>query len=163
MFSMLMLFVAFSALPQGSTIKKDNYLAVQAVAKWDNNKKTPPAFVVANNLTDASGNVLIQAGTPVAIQLHSEKRRGAGKAGKIEITFQYTTAVDGQTVPLRGTMERTGKQRKGLAFGLGFGLMPVLGFFSLPCIAIDGLAAKIQQGETFNCQIADAVIVEVKQ
>lgn len=107
------------------------------------NIQTTPAAIVDANIVDDNGNILIKRGTPVQLTLDTQRARGLGKAGAININCLSTTAVDGQQIFLLGGMTAMGDDREGLAIGLGIGagivVFPV-GFF---CLCIKGEEAYI--------------------
>lgn len=62
-------------------------------------------FIVVNNVTDESGQVLVKAGTPVSAQVVFAKKQGRiGSSGQIVISDFHTTAVDGTSIPLSGSV-----------------------------------------------------------
>lgn len=105
----------------------------------------------------ATGKILIRRGAPVRIDAKIQKPQGKGRPGKITLNLLSTEAVDGQNIRLSRTAEFLGKNRRGLALGLGIGL-PLGTIVCFPwgfaCLAIKGLHAEVPAGT-----ILDYVIV----
>lgn len=102
-----------------------------------------PVAIVDANITDHEGNILIRRGTPVELNVETQKHKGLGKPGYIKIDCLTTTAVDGQIVYLMGGMTESGKNREELALGLGVGLGIAAFPFGLFCLCIKGEDAYI--------------------
>ena len=119
------------------------------------NIQTTPAAIVDANIVDDNGNILIKRGTPVQLTLDTQRARGLGKAGSININCLSTTAVDGQQIFLLGGMTAMGDDREGLAIGLGIGagivVFPV-GFF---CLCIKGEEAYIPSNTIITNVVVD--------
>ncbi len=92
------------------------------------------------DVKNGDGLVVIRQGTPVILEVKGKKARGCGRAGRVEALCVSTTAVDGQMVSLMGSTSDEGKNKKGLAIGLGVGL----GWFAWPLLSL--LAIKGGQG-----------------
>ncbi len=97
------------------------------------NEDTPVRIVVAEEIRDSSGHViLIASGAPVECRVYRTKAQGLGKAGTIRIYPISVVSVDGQLVLLDGALIHAGKNRKtkALAYGIGSGLtfLPGVGF-----------------------------------
>lgn len=92
------------------------------------------------DVKNGDGLVVIRQGTPVVLEVKGKKARGCGRAGRVEALCVSTTAVDGQMVSLMGSTSDEGKNKKGLAIGLGVGL----GWFAWPLLSL--LAIKGGQG-----------------
>jgi hypothetical protein len=72
-------------------------------------------YRVDEDVLDANGNVLIKKGTPAYGTVLNSRASGAwGKRGALDISVDYTTAVDGQKVALRGSKETRGGGDKSL-------------------------------------------------
>ena len=124
-------------------------LSVRITSEITSNSKTTPSAIVDNNVKGKDGRVLIKRGTPVMLQVERVSKRGCGRAGEVKIKCISTTAVDGQTILLSGgELQKEGKNKKGLAIGLGVGLgytfLPGVG---LAFLAIKGDDAKIESNE----------------
>lgn len=92
------------------------------------------------DVKNSDGIVVIRQGTPVVLEVKGAKARGCGRAGRVEALCVSTTATDGQMVALTGSTSAEGKNKKGLAIGLGVGL----GWFAWPLLSL--LAIKGGQG-----------------
>lgn len=124
-------------------------LSVRITSEITSNSKTTPSAIVDNDVKGKGGRVLIKRGTPVMLQVERVSKRGCGRAGEVKIKCISTTAVDGQTILLSGgELQKEGKNKKGLAIGLGVGLgytfLPGVG---LAFLAIKGDDAKIESNE----------------
>lgn len=109
--------------------------------------QVPVSAIVDKDVKDENGNVLIRRGTPIQITSDIKKSKGMGNGGYAKLTFTSTIAVDGQDIALQGVYAINGKDRKGLALGLGIGtgatiLFPV-GFFFF---CIKGESVTIPEG-----------------
>lgn len=72
------------------------------------------------------GFTVIQAETPVVASVSDRKGAGmSGISGFITITVDYTTAVDGTTVPLKGSFNTRGDSEIGGTVAVGIILCPL--------------------------------------
>ena len=131
-----------------------NVRLLNAVESKTNIQTTPSAIIDAN-IVDANGNILVRRGTPVQLTIDTQRARGLGKSGVININCLSTTAVDGQQIFLLGGMTAMGDDREGLAIGLGIGagivVFPV-GFF---CLCIKGEEAYIPSNTIITNVVVD--------
>jgi len=82
-------------------------------------------FEVARDIK-IEGYIVIKAGTPATGTVFISKKRGAvGQAGEISFTVDYTTAVDGSHVPLRGTFAKTGEEKLASTTILSYFICPL--------------------------------------
>lgn len=82
--------------------------------------------IVVNRDVQVEGVTVIEAGTPVVAQVSSSDEAGrAGTSGEISINLQATTAVDGSSIGLSGTMSRSGEGKVGQSVGIGVILCPL--------------------------------------
>lgn len=123
-------------------------------------KSTNASVVVANDVR-VGDQIVISAGTPVMSQVNATKRRGCGRAGSVSVNFISTKAVDGSIVNLMGgNITREGRNKKGMAIGLGVGL-GVFVWPCLACLAIKGGHAVISEGTlTQNVFTANDVVLK---
>jgi hypothetical protein len=105
--------------------------------------QTTPTAIIDANVTDSEGNILISRGTNVELNVSTVEHKGLGKPGEIRIDCLSTTAVDGQRIFLMGGMQSVGKEREGLAIGLGVGGGIVVFPFGFFCLCIKGEDAYI--------------------
>lgn len=83
---------------------------------------------------------------PVEVAFDIRKARGVGKPGAVRLDFLYTTAVDGQRIPLQGTYRVEGGSKRGLALGVGLGVGLGTGFLpALFCLCIKGEKVEVPQ------------------
>ncbi len=88
------------------------------------------------------GDTVIRSNERVSAKItESEESGGWGKAGKLEIRIDSTTAVDGQEVILSYTQRREGRGKGGKATAWGVGL----GLLCLP-LALVGFTVRGEEG-----------------
>lgn len=120
-------------------------LSVRITSQISSKQKGTPTAIVENDVKNRQGDLLIKRGTPVLLQIDREKAKGCGKSGYVNVRCISTTAVDGQTISLDGSLSDEGDDKKGLAIGLGVGLgLTVLPFVGFAFLAIKGEQAKIE-------------------
>ena len=142
-----------------STLKSGSNVTLRFVEELKGN--SIGANVVVANDVKVGDKIIVSAGTPVQTQVTGTKRRGCGRAGVLNVAFISTRATDGTLVNLmEGRILREGKNKKGLAIGLGVGL----GVFAWPflgCLAIKGGDAIIPEGTlTTNVLTANEVTIK---
>jgi len=121
-----------AALPQPTTVpgKLVEGTAVkltfnEKIKTGEAKKGDPIHFVVAEDVKDPQGSILIKRLTPaVGVVTRSTKAKALGKPGKLVFEFTSTTAADGQKVLLRGKEEQRGKRRSITAKGGNVTLEP---------------------------------------
>lgn len=126
------------------------------------NIQTMPSAIIDSNITDKEGNILVKRGTPVQLTLDTQRARGVGKAGVININCLSTTSVDGQIIYLKGGLYAEGDDREGLAIGLGIGAGIVVFPFGLFCLCIKGEEAYIPSNTIItNVVIDDSYTINI--
>jgi hypothetical protein len=113
--------------------------------------ETPKAEVAADKVI--SGVVMVTAGTPVTFAVVPdavEDNGRAGKPGKFELVFESVEAVDGQSVPLTGTLARKGSGR-----GI------IVKIFTL--FLIKGEDPGVEPEEVFWAEIAENTYIYAEQ
>ena len=109
--------------------------------------KLETGSVVVSNDVMKDGKIVIAAGTPVVMDIQSEKHHGLGKPGTITVRPVSTTDVNGNVVALNGPEKSDiGKNRRGAAVGCGV----VFGIITFPVgllfLCIKGGNASIPVG-----------------
>ena len=109
--------------------------------------KSETGSVVVSNDVMKDGKIVIAAGTPVVLDIQSEKHRGLGQPGTIMVRPVSTTDVNGQVVSLNGAEKSDiGKNRRGAAVACGI----VFGIITFPVgllfLCIKGGNASIPAG-----------------
>lgn len=109
--------------------------------------KSETGSVVVSNDVMKDGKIVIAAGTPVVLDIQSEKHRGLGQPGTITVRPVSTTDVNGQVVSLNGAEKSDiGKNRRGAAVACGI----VFGIITFPVgllfLCIKGGNASIPVG-----------------
>lgn len=117
----------------------------QAVSSEQDNQYV--SAVVAGNVYDYDGNLLIRGGEKVTISIQSDDTGPMGVPGKINIYCHNTKAVNGQPVHLVGKYYVEGEWHRGRAIAtgicLGLTVFPGFGFFFF---FINGDDAEIPAG-----------------
>ncbi|NCB39937.1 MAG: hypothetical protein EOM80_14320 [Erysipelotrichia bacterium] len=81
----------------------------------DSKKNEQVNYKVDEDVLDQNNNILIRKGTPAYGTVLNSRRSGMlGRRGSLDISVEYTNAVDGQRVNLRANKERRGGGSKGL-------------------------------------------------
>ena len=136
-------------------------VVVKPEKNWDSLEKNSPNFIVAYPIKDNNGNVVVNGGAPVELSADWRENKGVGKAGKVDLSFQSVRGVNGTLIPINGNYSDEGENKKGLAHGLTWGLFfTVLGPLSLPCLAIKGEPAEINQSLTVNTYVLNDTKIE---
>lgn len=112
-------------------------------------------FEVSDDVVDPSGAVLIRKGTPAYGTVTTSKGSGTfGKSGKLEVTIDQTTAVDGQQVRLRGSKSGRGKGSTGAAVAVSALVFLPAGFF------MKGKNLSVDPGTPFMAYVDSPVTVK---
>ena len=127
----------FASIP----LDRGTALSIRITSQISSKSKVTPTAIVENDVKDRDSVILIKRGTPVQLQIDKKKAKGCGKAGYVQVKCVSTSAVDGQSIALEGSMDAEGDNKKGLAIGLGVGL----GLTVLPGIGFAFLAIKGEQ------------------
>lgn len=115
LFKLLILFTLTifvqQVIAQTSVLPNGTKVPVKFSTQVNSDDKIDPQVIVASDVLDSEGNVLISAGSfvRVACSKTSAGRYNSGDGGRIVITFDYTQAVDGRRVYLSGGYEAQGK------------------------------------------------------
>jgi hypothetical protein len=108
---------------------------------------------VDEDIVGPTGAVLIRKGTAAYGTVTQSRGAGSfGKRGLLNVSIDYTTAVDGQRVPLRGSSAKPGKSGSKAAV-YTFAFVSVAGFF------IKGGNSSIQPGTTLMAFADETVTV----
>ena len=104
----------------------------------------------------AGGKTVIAAGSIAKGQIvRSEKAKGLGKAGFLEVQIKSVTAVEGQEVYLSGgNLNNEGDDKQTLAIVLGI-------FVCILLLFIKGKDAQIQPGFSVNTSVSTTMNIEV--
>lgn len=110
-------------LDPDTTIK---LLTVGQYKSGDSKKGDRVNLRVDEDIIDSAGNVLVRRGTAAFGTVTASRRSGIfGKRGLLDISIDYTHAVDGQKVPLRATKSRGGKSNAGASIAATILIAPV--------------------------------------
>lgn len=135
---------SFMSSSAQSTLKSGSVITLRFVEEVKSNSNA--ANVVVANDVKVDDKIIVSAGTPVQTQVTATKRRSCGIAGVLNVAFISTRATDGTLITLiGGSISREGKNKRGLAIGLGVGL-GVLAWPLLSCLVIRGGEAVIPEG-----------------
>ena len=150
---------SFMSSSAQSTLKSGSVITLPVVEEVKSNSNA--ANVVVANDVKVDDRIIVSAGTPVQTQVTATKRRSCGIAGVLNVAFISTRATDGTLITLiGGSISREGKNKRGLAIGLGVGL-GVLAWPLLSCLVIRGGEAVIPEGTlTTNVLTANEVTIK---
>ncbi|WP_288510057.1 hypothetical protein [uncultured Prevotellamassilia sp.] len=150
---------SFMSSSAQSTLKSGSVITLRFVEEVKSNSNA--ANVVVANDVKVDDKIIVSAGTPVQTQVTATKRRSCGIAGVLNVAFISTRATDGTLITLiGGSISREGKNKRGLAIGLGVGL-GVLAWPLLSCLVIRGGEAVIPEGTlTTNVLTANEVTIK---
>ena len=116
-------------------------------------KKDRVRYNVDEDVLDSNGNILIKKGTPAYGEVLNSRGAGAwGKRGALDVSVEYTTAVDGQKVNLTATKGKRGGGKPGLITA-GVLLCPII--LAIPLGFSRGSNVTIEPGTTFVAYIDD--------
>lgn len=106
----VLLSVTQQLMAQTSTLPNGTKIPVKFSARVTSDDKIEPQVVVATDILDMDGNVLISAGSFVKVYCtKTQSEHNGNNGGQITVTFNYTQAVDGKTIDLSGGYEARGK------------------------------------------------------
>ena len=150
---------SFMSSSAQSTLKSGSVITLRFVEEVKSNSND--ANVVVANDVKVDDKIIVSAGTPVQTQVTATKRRSCGIAGVLNVAFISTRATDGTLITLiGGSISREGRNKRGLAIGLGVGL-GVLAWPLLSCLVIRGGEAVIPEGTlTTNVLTANEVTIK---
>ena len=114
-------------------------------------------FAVVSDVKDASGNLLIKAGSPVTAQISFVKKGGMiGRSGEVTVTDFHTTAVDGSYVPLSGSVSARPDDKMAMSIVLSVLICPLF-------LLMKGDEAQVPAGTTKTAYtISDVYIKSVR-
>jgi hypothetical protein len=111
-------------------------------------------FRVDEEIADANGQVLVRKGTAAYGTITKSRRsKGFGRRGLLDFSVDYTTAVDGQRVPLRCNGGKAGKSGSKGALATTMFVSAVGGFF------IKGSNVSLEPGVTLMAFVDQTVTV----
>lgn len=124
-----MYFVPFVLIAEETVILPNSSLVVvKTQEELSGETLTVGEEVVCNVAMDVKkkGQTLIKSGTPVFCKVDDAEDTGmVGAGGKLSISLQYTTAVDGTIVQLSGSFKAKGDDDTGTSVGIGVILCPL--------------------------------------
>lgn len=111
---------------------------------------------VARDIT-INNIIVIKLGTPVEVTVAQAEKAGmVGQAGAVNLTMESTTAVDGQSVFIRGGGGSEGQSSTGAAVGAGVVLCPLF-------LMMKGKEGFIPAGTEMMTRSLSAVNVQVPE
>ena len=162
----LAIICTFTANAQSSKINNGQSISIRTTKSISSKTKNPDVTaIVERDIKDISGEkVLIRRGTPIELTVNTQKAKGVGKAGSIDISFLSTTAVDGQRISLLGGINKIGDDNKGTALGCGLGLgLTFLFPEGLFLLCIKGQNVEIPENTIIqNVVINDTYLIRVE-
>ncbi len=162
-FTAVLAFIGLAAQAQ-TPLKRGTSVPIRFTSDLSSKKNAPEAQVVIARDVVVGKDVVIKGGTPVTVNTEKQPARGCGRAGSLQVSFISTQAVDGTTINLYGgSITREGKDKKGLAIGLGVGLGCFTAGPLLALLAIKGGQAVIPVNTVLNnVTVADDYEIIVK-
>jgi hypothetical protein len=123
------LFISSAAISQQTAkLPASTVVVVKTMSSLSSNKLKTGQQVVLDVAVDVTikGNKLIKVGTPVICMVETAESAGmVGQAGRLTVSIQSTTAVDGTTVALSGNFFTKGESKMGESVAAGVILCPL--------------------------------------
>lgn len=150
---------------QTAMLNAGTVISIRTDNKISSKGSDNPSAVVSSNVKDGDGNVLIEANTPVMLNVVRQKAKSWGKPGVLMVNGISTTSSDGQNISLTGTYTVEGDDNKTTAcvasaalFLFIFMIGGLTGFF------IKGDEAEIPANYIFtNFRVSEATSIKVKK
>lgn len=122
----------------------------------DSKKNDRVNYKVDEDVLDKNGKVLIKKGTPAYGTVLNSRRSGMwGKRGALDVSVEYTSAIDGQRVALRANKEKRGGGSKSL---MTAGAILV----AWPLAFCKGSNVSIDPGTTFVAYVDDNLKIGIE-
>lgn len=124
---------------QSAILENGTKIPIKFSVQISSEDKIEPQVVVATNIVDFNGNILISEGSFVKVYWNKiSSERNGNNGGKITVNFSYAQAVDGKYVYLSGGYEAQGKSN-------------IAGnFITMNGKKLKGKPAVIQAGTTYD-------------
>jgi hypothetical protein len=117
-----------------ASLQNGTPISVKLTNSVSSSSSDAPNFVVATDVKDSNGNLLIKEGTLVLTEYSNKKKRSVGLPGQVDIKFISTTSSDGQLISLSGSKQYKAEDKKGkvigVAVGVGWFIWPMLAFLA---------------------------------
>ncbi len=126
--SLVLLSVAFVLPQEAVKMPASSVVVVKSKNKLSSKQLKTGQEIVLFVATDVmiKGKKVIKANTPVVCLVEDAESAGmVGQAGKLTISIQSTTAVDGTTVALSGNFSTKGESKTGTSVAVGVVLCPL--------------------------------------
>lgn len=129
-------------------------ILVDKLRSGDSKRNDRVNYKVDEDIADQQGNILIKKGTPAYGTVINSRRNGMwGKRGALDVSVEYTTAIDGQRVPLRASKEKRGGGSQSL---MTAGAILV----AWPLAFCKGSNVSIEPGTTFVAYVDENLLVD---
>ena len=150
-----------SNLSAQSVLKAGTQVPVKLTLDASSKGKEPPTAIVAEDVLTSDGVLAIKKGTSVEVFYYAENARPLGEPGKLTLGFETTRTVNNMRIPLEcNNTVRNGKERQGLAIGLGVGGGCLITPLFL-CLLIKGTNACIPANTVFSdVYVRENVVIE---
>ncbi|MBL4715429.1 MAG: caspase family protein [Bacteroidia bacterium] len=157
----LLLIIGICAHAQVGIINSGSAIRVKTQNDLNSKKNVVAQVIVDQNVLDLDGNVLIEMGTAVEVEVERRKAKVRGKGGKVELHFLSTTAVDGQLINLTDEYKIKGDDRDIVEtlFCIGCFVMPGP---NLLFLLIPGKNAEIPENTVINVRVASKYKIKVE-
>jgi len=137
---------------------KDGTLVILRVQETINPEVMGPGDIVKLEVAEdvkVDNKVVIERGTPAIAEVVTAEKKGyVGKAGRIALAVRSTTAVDGQKVPLRGTIRREGEEKVGTSVAVSVIVCPL-------ALLMKGESATIPAGSEVKAYVDSTLQIKV--
>ena len=160
MLSLAVLNLSFGSVPveQAVVLKAGTVVSLETINAIKSDKATVGRTIDLRVTRDieVDGQTVIPAGSIAKGQItRSQKAKGLGKGGFLEIQIKSVTAVDGQEVYLAGgNVSEEGDDKATLAIVLGI-------FICILFLFIKGENAEIPPGFSFDSNVASTINIQV--
>jgi hypothetical protein len=107
-------------------LKRSSTIPVKNVQKIEgNNSKAVYEFIVAKDIKDNNGNIVIPEGSPVNVDLKIKNRKPVGRSGEVTVKLKSVEDINGQIIELIGetSVKPDDINGKVLGISLGVGLL----------------------------------------
>ncbi|MBL4656007.1 MAG: caspase family protein [Bacteroidia bacterium] len=157
----LLLFLGICAHAQVGIINSGSVIRVKTQNALNSNKSEVAQVIVDQNVLDLNGNILIEMGMTVEVEVERKKSRMKGKGGKVELHFLATKAIDGQLINLTDEYKIKGVDRDFVEtlFCIGCFVIPPANFLFL---LIPGKNAEIPAHTVINVRVASKYKIKVE-
>lgn len=103
-------------------LKKSAAVPVKSVSIVDSDEESTVKLIVAEDVKDSNGKIVIKSGTPVTADVQLTPRKSIGRSGAIDIKLSSVETVEGETIRLIGGTTVKPKDIRGKVLGISLGV-----------------------------------------